>query len=332
MRIGPAVVRPRPDHPDAYDGSVLLERLLEALAVRVWPFATCDVSPDWRLRMDDLDDVVLHFVLSGVGTLSCLGERYPLEAGRLAIVPARLPHALSVGNHPSHESTAGVTGASAGELSRFVAGPPGGVRLEVACGRVEVEYAGGVGLFDMLREPLMLDFSGSTEMEGTYRRLLEEQRRHRPTSGAMMNALMNQCIVLVFRELCDEPDCALPWLSALDDPQMAAALATMLDHPHRDHSVDSLAAEARMSRSAFAEVFATSFGQTPMAFLRDVRLRRAATLLRRGNAPVAAVAGQVGFSSRSHFSRAFQTRFGVSPTEFRKAPASWPEQALPPQQ
>lgn len=331
MRTGPVLVRPRPDHHDAYDGSVLLEKLLEALSVRVRPFATCDVSPDWRLRMDDLEDVALHFVLSGVGTLSCLGERYPLKSGTLAIVPSRLPHALSVGSHPAHESSARVTSANEGEVSSFVAGPPGGVRLEIACGRVEVEYAGGLGLFDMLREPLMLDFSGSTEMEETYRRLLEEQRRHLPASGAMMSALMNQCMVLVFRQLCDEPDCALPWLTALDDPQMACALAAMLDHPHRDHSVDSLAAEARMSRSTFAEVFATTFAQTPMAFLRDVRLRNAATLLRRGNAPVAAVAGRVGFSSRSHFSRVFQERFGMTPTEFRKASSIWPGQLPPPQ-
>jgi AraC-like DNA-binding protein len=323
------LVLPRPDRRYAYDGSVLLEKLLEALSVRVRPFATCDVSSDWRLRMDDLEDVVLHFVLSGTGTLSCGGDRYPLTSGTLAIVPSRLPHALSVGSHPAHEATARVTGASEGEVSRFVAGPPDSVRLEIACGRVEVEYAQGVGLFDMLREPLMLDFSGSAEMEETYRRLLEEQRRHLPTSGAMMSALMNQCLVLVFRQLCQEPECALPWLTALEDPQMAAVLSAMLDHPHRDHSVDSLAAEARMSRSAFAEAFSATFGQTPIAFLRDVRLRRAAVLLRRGNAPVAAVAGQVGFSSRSHFSRAFQAQFGMSPTDFRKAPTSWPGHALP---
>lgn len=133
---------------------------------------------------------------------------------------------------------------------------------------------------------------------------------------------MNQCMVLVFRELCDEPDCALPWLTALEDPPMAAALAAMLDHPHRDHSVDSLAAEARMSRSSFVAAFSIALGQTPMAFLRDIRLRRAAVLLRRGNAPVAVVAGQVGFSSRSHFPRAFQACFGVSPTDFRKAPSA----------
>jgi AraC family transcriptional activator of mtrCDE len=299
---------------------VLLDRLLETLAVRVRPFATCDVSPDWRLRMDGLNDVILHFVLSGTGDLWCVGARHALGRGMLAIVPAHLPHSLSVGHHPAHETTARVAGASEDELSRFVAGPPGDAHLEVACGRVEVEYATGVGLFDRLREPLVLDFSGSAEMEETFRRLLYEQRRHLPTSGAMMSALMNQCIVLVFRRLCDRPDCPLPWLTALEDPHMAAALAAILDHPHRDHSVESLAAEARMSRSAFAEGFAASFGQTPMAFLRDVRLRRAAALLRRGNVPVASVASRVGFSSRSHFSRAFRARFGVSPTEFRNAP------------
>ncbi len=135
----------------------------------------------------------------------------------------------------------------------------------------------------------------------------------------MMTALMDQCLVLIFRRLCDTPECRLPWLNALEDPRMAGVLSSILERPERDHSVESLAEEALMSRSAFAEEFARRFGRTPMAFVRDVRLRRGAELLRGTELSVDAVASRVGFASRSHFSRAFREYFGSSPARFREA-------------
>ena len=72
-----------------------------------------------------------------------------------------------------------------------------------------------------------------------------------------------------------------------------------------------------MSRSTFARHFEQCFARTPMDYLRDVRLRRAAQLLQVGGSSVDGVAGKVGYASRSHFSHAFSEQFGCSPMEFR---------------
>jgi AraC-like DNA-binding protein len=55
-----------------------------------------------------------------------------------------------------------------------------------------------------------------------------------------------------------------------------------------------------------------------MDYLHDVRLRRAAQLLSRGDLSVDEIASKVGFSSRSHFSRTFRDHFGASPLAFRE--------------
>jgi Helix-turn-helix domain len=52
--------------------------------------------------------------------------------------------------------------------------------------------------------------------------------------------------------------------------------------------------------------------------VRDVRLRRAAQLLRVSGLSVDGIAGKVGFASRSHFSHAFHDEFGCSPADFRR--------------
>jgi AraC-like DNA-binding protein len=299
---------------------VLLQRLFDNLAVQVRPFVTCEISSDWRLRLDGLDDVVLHYVLAGDGQITGGGRTLRLHPFSLAIVPARLQHTISSGSGASHERHATSTPDDGGPPARLVAGPQERVELRIACGRMEAVYARGMGLFDLMRELIVLDFSDSGLMRETFERLLDEQRRSGPTGRAMMTALMTQCVVLVFRRLCDEPDCPLPWLDALEDPRLAPAFAAMLDHPARSYSLESLAELAHMSRSAFAKEFTDRFGRTPMAFLRDVRLRRAASLLRETDLPVESIAARVGFSSRSHFSRSFHGRFGHSPTTFRTSP------------
>jgi AraC-like DNA-binding protein len=80
----------------------------------------------------------------------------------------------------------------------------------------------------------------------------------------MTAALMTQCLVYLFRRLVSEPGGALPWLIALEDARLARAIDRILEDPSADHTVDSLADTASMSRSAFAEHFVAAFGRSPM--------------------------------------------------------------------
>ncbi len=168
-----------------------------------------------------------------------------------------------------------------------------------------------------MREAIVIDFDDSARMRETFSGLLEEQRALAPGSRAMIAALMHECLVLVFRRLTADPNCELPWLSALEDPRLAVVLDSILEAPESPHTLDSLAAQAYVSRSAFAHLFTTMLGRMPMAFVRDVRLRRGATLLRSTQLSVDTVARRVGFASRSHFSRAFRDYFGQSSVQFR---------------
>src|SRR5258708_20934862 len=93
----------------------------------------------------------------------------------------------------------------------------------------------------------------------------------------------------------------------------------MQDRPEQRFTLPRLAEVAGMSRTVFAARFAEAWSQSPIEFLKGLRLARAAQLLTRTDLPVKAVAGRVGYASRSAFTRAFVACHGIGPLAFRAA-------------
>ena len=297
---------------------MLLDRLLSDLDLRLEPFAVCEIASGWRLRLGKLDWVTVHFVLAGSGRLrNADGAVVSLPTHSLALVPTSHAHQLEFGDPVEHEASATHPRIRDDQLQVYEAGPQGGAELRIACGRLQARNSLGMGLFDELRTPLVLGFDDSPEMLHVFERMLEEERHPSAASSMMLSALVSEALILLFRQLCDEPECPLPWLAALEDPQLAPALRLMLERPEQDHSLESLAATVSMSRTTFAEAFRASHGRSPMAYLRETRLRRAAGLLQATDMTVDQVAGRVGYASRSQFSRAFSDQFGVTPAAYR---------------
>lgn len=80
-------------------------------------------------------------------------------------------------------------------------------------------------------------------------------------------------------------------------------------------SLDDLARLASVSRFHFARCFRSSTGESPMAFLRRLRVERAKQLLARGN-PICDVAVELGFYDQSHLTRHFTRIVGTSPGRY----------------
>jgi AraC-like DNA-binding protein len=295
---------------------MLLEKLFENLDLRVDAFATCGVSPGWRLSVPGLDWVVLHFVMQGDGALrDPAGGIHPLPCYSLAVVPTHLEHDLECGHEVRNAAKVGEGEPSNTPVPLYVAGSD--MEFMVACGRFRAVYGAGVDLFGQLRDVLIVDFSDSQKMRSTFEAVLEEQRTAGPASAAMMSALLSQCLVLMFRRLSEHPGYRLAWLDALEDARLARVISTVLDRPEQPYSLEGLAELAGMSRSVFAKRFHEGFGRTPMDYVREVRLRSGARLLGQPELSVDVIAARVGFASRSHFSKAFNEQFGRSPSAFR---------------
>ena len=296
---------------------MLVDKLLSNLSVHVKPFAILTLSEGWRIHLPGPPLLLFHFVLEGEGVVyGPRGDAHPVAPMHLSVVPIGAKHVLQTSGDIHDELR--IDSPPAGELvCQIVAGSSEQADLVVSCGLVTVRYGKSLNLFDHLKDVLSVDLSGAPQALSAFEGIMAEQTRATAGSDAMTAALMTQCLVHLFRRLPSNAEDAMPWLIALQDERLGRVVDMIVDDPGADYTVESLAEAAAMSRSAFAERFAASFGHSPMNFVNHVRLQRAAHLLTIGKLSIDETARTVGYSSRSHFSRAFKEHTGLSPKAFR---------------
>ena len=113
------------------------------------------------------------------------------------------------------------------------------------------------------------------------------------------------------RPLRRKPD----WISRLV-PYIHANLGERL-------TMQRLAAEAAVSESHLSHSFQQYFDCSVSDYIRDARLRAAARALRHSEDSAQQIAWNLGFSDQAHFSRAFKSVYGVTPTGYRSARTAW---------
>lgn len=85
----------------------------------------------------------------------------------------------------------------------------------------------------------------------------------------------------------------------------------------QEFTVDVLASEVGISRTGLFKKLKSMVKITPNEYIRKIRLEKAAQMLAADDVRVGEVCWNVGFSSRSHFTKCFQEQYGVSPSEYR---------------
>lgn len=119
-----------------------------------------------------------------------------------------------------------------------------------------------------------------------------------------------------------EPDADVEEVSEPEPTQQEKEFmerATRLVEQHMSdplYNVEHLAADLCMERTGLYKKLTAMMQQSPVAFIRSIRLHRAAAMLQSGDKSIADVAMQTGFSSPSYFSKCFQKEFGCKPSEY----------------
>ena len=81
-------------------------------------------------------------------------------------------------------------------------------------------------------------------------------------------------------------------------------------------SVEELSRHVGMSRSTLYSKLLELTGQTPVEYIRSVKLEKAAVLLEKSDMNVAQIAYSVGFSTPNYFAKSFKAKYGMLPSEY----------------
>ena len=107
-------------------------------------------------------------------------------------------------------------------------------------------------------------------------------------------------------------------ITSLDEEFVEKALRLVEENMENpEFSVNNLCDDLGMSRSQLYRKFESITGLTPNDFIRSVRLKRAAQLLRGSSYNISEISDRVGFNSIKYFNKYFKEEFGFTPTQYR---------------
>jgi AraC-like DNA-binding protein len=319
-------------------GQVIVDALtgiLRAMRLSGGVFLDADLTEPWCLRAQvDGGDcrpfgivptrlIAYHYVLEGRLFLSLDGHA-PIEAtaGRLLVLSRNDVHMLgsAVDLAPTDAGTL-IEPAGEDGLGRIRFGG-GGARTRILCG-----FLGTDGRSDPLTAdlPAVMDLDLRDRVMGPW---IEGSMRYAAhelaVGGEGASSSLAGLAELLFAEairgyLKTLPLQANGWLAGLRDPYVSRALSLMHARPERPWSLDEVAQQVGLSRSAFSARFVRLVRTSPMQYLGRQRLQRAADRLRDSSISIGRIASEVGYESEASFTRAFKREFGVAPGAYRRS-------------
>lgn len=129
---------------------------------------------------------------------------------------------------------------------------------------------------------------------------------------------LSQVLLLLLKSRPAQPQ--LPTRKAIrDDARVKQMMQYIRENYAQDIKIEDLCRCAAISESECLRCFRATIGTTPMQYVKEYRLDKAAAMLLDSGLSTGEIGGQCGFSDPSYFAKCFRTWSGMSPTQYRKA-------------
>ncbi len=187
--------------------------------------------------------------------------------------------------------------------------PQSAAHVERAMGSnaLELLFAGFQADLRFKKDASLVQFDMHGRIEHQVRWLIEEGQASRSPDQEFQNALMLSALREYQRLALGTESAVVLDVTRYVQSRLPAAI-----------TLDELARHVGLSKSYFARMFHAASGQSPIAFVRKLRVEAARALVLRTTRPLKLIAADLGFADEFHFSRVFRAVTGVSPSSLRR--------------
>jgi len=333
MRKSPGLLSKRPIEPD--HGVDVIAEVLESVHLTTAIFGRLELGTPWRLRIPARDYLSFYVIARGGAWLEISGiaatsdheptpdQSIALSAGDAVLLPRMSAHVLRDPNRsdtpPQDFDYDGCPRVKAGHVGRI--GGEGPVTTLIN-GHFTLGSAHRNALIASLPPAIHLPAGAagaSSQLAGVVSLILSESASPGPGNRIVLARLADLLLVQALRFWIATAGSSVCGLRAVADPAIGTALRLMHARPAEGWTVERLASEVGLSRSAFAARFAQLVGEPPLQYLSLWRMTTSAKLLRESDESVATVAERVGYANPVAFTKAFARIQGIGPGAYRRA-------------
>lgn len=292
----------------------------------------------WGLDLPPIADTLMfHVVTSGQSWLEVDGaEPRLLNRGDLALVPHGRGHRLASEPTTPAARLFDLERQELSERYEILRHGGGGEATTMMCCVVRFDHPAAERLVGLLPPLICVEAWSSPEMDwvqSTLRLIDTEANELRPGGETVITCLADVLVVYAIRSwMSHDPSARQGWLGALRDEQIGGAITAIHRDPARAWSVEALASEVAMSRSAFAARFTELVGEPAMRYVTRWRMHVATRWLEDDGISTGEIAERLGYESEAAFSRAFKRVVGAPPGTVRKRraePVATPPRTAP---
>lgn len=289
-----------PQTDEERDG--VLETVLASYRMRVEITADVRYCGTWFEREPATRFGQFHLMTEGECWVSgpALERSVHLRRGDLIVFPSGVQHMLSSSPDPHQPADA----------------EP--VETNMLCGELEFISGANNPIFGALPAWFVVRSDASSPAFRQLAMMLAETSRDRRWGRQMVqNKLADSLFTMAVCEYVRATERPRGLLAAMTDARLSRALSAVHANPGQDWTIQSMAHEAGMSRTAFAELFTGTVGLPPVQYLAQWRATEARRLLGNRRLSVAAVAEMLGYRSEAAFRRFFKRLEGIGPGKAR---------------
>lgn len=305
----------------------LIDDILSTLNLKGAIYFRTDFSGPWGVTVPEHKGAArFHLVIQGLCRVRlAAGDEARLGPGDLILVPGGASHVLAgaAGAAAPPLETVLAEAGYAGEGVLILGAGDENAATQMVCGHFTFRNGADHPLLRALPASIVVTAAERARepvLDETLRLITRRIFETRPGSMASVVKLSEAAFIELIRASVARRGDLAAVMAAFEDRQIARALKCIHERANAAWTVESLAREAGMSRSRFAERFRALLGAAPMAYLGEWRLQKALAMLDDTRASVQTIAVEAGYQSPAAFTRAFAGRFGVPPTEYRRSP------------